>query len=114
MELPFPSVVSGIFAEPLSRDFSEEERTALYRKAASLFEKRGDLEAAGNLYNQAKDFESVAGITKMIGLDLFDKGRTEDLSGFLKVLPDEKIQQDPWLVLLLCMTRRWTGISPEC
>ncbi len=87
--------------------FSEEERAAMYRKAASLFEKRGDLEAAGNLYLQAKDFEAVAGIIKMIGLDLFNKGRTEDLSGFLKVLPDEKIQQDPWLLLLLSLTRRW-------
>jgi LuxR family maltose regulon positive regulatory protein len=91
--------------------FSEEERTALYRKAAALFEKRGDLEAAGNLYVQAQDFESVVGIIKMIGLDLFDKGRTEDLSGFLKVLPDEMIQQDPWLLLLFSMTRRWMEFS---
>ena len=87
--------------------FSEEERTALYRKAATLFEKRGDLEAAGNLYVQAQDFELVAGIIKMIGPDLFNKGRTEDLSGFLKVLPDEMIQQDPWLLLLFSKTRRW-------
>ena len=88
--------------------FSVEERAALYQKAAGLYEERGDLESAGNLYLQAKDFDAVAGIVKKIGVELYDQGRTEDLSRFLKALPEEMIQQDPWLLLLFSMTRRWT------
>ena len=34
--------------------FSEEERTALYQKAASLFEKRGELEAAVDLVSSGQ------------------------------------------------------------
>lgn len=88
--------------------FSVEERSALYRKAAGLLEERGDLESAGTLYLQESDFDSAAGIIKKIGLDLYDQGRTEDLSGFLKSLPEEMVKQEPWLLLLFSMTRRWT------
>jgi LuxR family maltose regulon positive regulatory protein len=87
--------------------FSEEESIALYRKAASLFEERGDLEAAGNLYLLAKDVASAAGVIRHLGLEMLDKGRREDLSKLLGALPDELIQQDPWLLLLFSLTRRW-------
>jgi ATP/maltotriose-dependent transcriptional regulator MalT/DNA-binding SARP family transcriptional activator len=87
--------------------FSEEERTALYRRAASLLEKRGELEAAGTLYLQTSDFTALSRIIRRIGMDLFDQGRTEDLAKLLGALPEALLQEDPWLLLLLSLLCRW-------
>jgi ATP/maltotriose-dependent transcriptional regulator MalT len=90
--------------------FNEEERNSLYRKAARLHEDRGELETAVRLSLEAGDSAAAADVIRRIGLGLCDHGRTKDLSGFLEALPPEMIQSDPWLLLLFCLTRRWTEL----
>lgn len=88
-------------------DLPPHEQQALYRRAGSLSEARGDLEAAVRYYLRAEAFSQAAATLKRIGLDLLRAGRTADLSRWLAALPEEMVQAQAWLLFYRFMTNRF-------
>jgi len=91
--------------------FSSKETYTLLRKAGSLYEQKGDLEQALGFYLKAEAFDLAAAIIERIGIDIFNAGRQGDLSRWLQALPDTMVQGKPWLLLYVCMIRRYTAVG---
>ena len=88
--------------------FSSKEKRTLLKKAGHLSEQRGDLEQAVGFYMKAEAFNPAAAVIERIGIDLLNAGRQGDLSRWLQALPDTIVQGNPWLLLYMCMTKRFT------
>lgn len=87
------------------------ERQALYRQPGVVYASRGDYSSAVGCALKTGDFDRAAGYVKKTGIDLFLDGRTHDLKRWLGALPQQMIQDDPLLLLLLTLTRRVVGGS---
>jgi len=94
----------------LASQIDNESRRALFLKAGTLFEQKGDLEESVKFFLEAKAYPQVSSIIKQIGMDLVKSGRTGDLAQWLQTLPEDLVQEDPWLLFFLSMTRRFTDI----
>ena len=90
-------------------DLDPEERTALYLKAGELLGKRRRREDAVEFFLLAEDFRKAADAIKAIGIDLCIRGRFQELEDWLAKLPEDFIDEDPWLFLILTLTRRYRG-----
>ena len=90
---------------------SEAEIRKIHIQAGAYYEKKGENEAALQHYLQARSFPKAAALVKRIGLNLFRKARTADLSRWLEELPGPLIRKDPWLVLLRCLARRFFTVE---
>ena len=89
----------------------KEEKQTLFRKAGCLYEQRGKLEQAVGLYLKAKAFERAAAVIERIGMTVLNVGRKGDLSQWLRAFPEEFILGNPWLLLYLSLTRRYTAVE---
>ncbi len=85
----------------------DEERKSLLLKAATLYEQRGDLENSIRYFLEAKAYPRAASVIERLGMDLLQKGRISDLSKWLSALPEDSIQDNPWLLFYLAMTKRF-------
>lgn len=101
---------------PLFRDFlkakfiseiGEEERRALFFKAGFLYEQREELEKSVNYYLEAKAYDRAASVIERIGMDFLNMGRTGDLDQCLRIIPENLVQENPWLLFYLSMTTRF-------
>jgi LuxR family transcriptional regulator, maltose regulon positive regulatory protein len=92
-------------------EVSPEVRQALFLKTASLCEERGDHEKAIKYYLDAKAYYRAIRVMEQIGMNLWRMGRTGDISEWLRVLPSELLQDNPWLLLFLSLTRRFTEVK---
>ena len=86
-----------------------EEQRSLLLKAGSLYEQRGELENSVKYFLEAKAYPQAAAVVERLGINLLQKGRREDLSRWLLALPEEIVQDNPWLLLYLAMLRRFMG-----
>jgi ATP/maltotriose-dependent transcriptional regulator MalT/DNA-binding SARP family transcriptional activator len=86
-----------------------EEQKSLLLKAGSLYEQRGVLENSVKHFLEANAYPQAASVIERMGLDLLQKGRVGDLSKWLLSLPNGTIQDNPWLLFYLAMTRRFMG-----
>lgn len=99
---------------------SREEKRGLHLKAARIFERNEDYETALDHYLKARDYGEASKALERIGMNLFAQGRLGDLAQRLRMIPDEFIQKSPWLLLYLCMTKRFTATGenaknlPKC
>lgn len=84
-------------------------RRSLFLKVGALYEQRERLEEAIKYFLRAKAYERAIHAIEKAGLDLVSVGRTADLSQWLKALPEEMVQENPWLLYCLSMTRRFTA-----
>lgn len=105
---------------PLFRDFlreryetktEEKERQRLYLTAGSVHEQRAELEESVKCYLEAKAFDNAASVIERIGMHLLNMGRKEDLAQWLQSFPEKMIRDNPWLLLFLSMTRRFTKVK---
>ena len=87
----------------------KKEKSSLFFKAGSLFEQKGDLEESVKFFLEAKAYPEALSIIRRIGMDLLKSGRTGDLAQWLQNLPENLVQEDPWLLFYLSMTRRYTS-----
>ncbi|MCP4023364.1 MAG: protein MalT, partial [Desulfobacteraceae bacterium] len=87
----------------------EETFKRLHGKAGQFFWDKKDPERALHHFSRAKAFSDMVQIIKIKGTDYIIKGKISGLSQWLNCLPQDMIQQDPLLVLLLTMTRRIKG-----
>ncbi len=86
-----------------------KEHRALLLKAGTLYEQTGELEKSVRYFLEARAYPQAAAVVERLGIDLLQKGRREDLSHWLLVLPEEIVRQNPWLLLYLAMIRGFTG-----
>ncbi len=102
----------------LFRDFLQDkfnasleaaEKRELFFKAGVLAEAAGDRERAVGYYLDARAYPEAAGVLWRIGPELLREARIGDLKKWLKRLPDELVEENPWLLYFLCMTRRFTA-----
>jgi ATP/maltotriose-dependent transcriptional regulator MalT/DNA-binding SARP family transcriptional activator len=90
-------------------DTNAEERYSLNLKIGNLFKQRGELENSTKYFLEAKAYHQAASVIERFGMDLLQKGRGEDLSRWLLALPEDSIQDNPWLLFYLAMTKRFLG-----
>ena len=95
----------------LASRLDEKARSALFCKAASLLEQKGDPEESVKCFLKAQAYLEAASVIERIGRDLLQMGRFGDLSQWLQALPEDLVQDNPWLLFYLSMTRRFTGFQ---
>jgi LuxR family maltose regulon positive regulatory protein len=101
----------GFLRAKFRSEIVEEERRALYFKAGFLYEQRAELEEAVNFYLEAKAYDRAASIIERIGIAFLKMGRTGDLDNWLRALPAELVQENPWLLFYLAMVTRFTRVQ---
>jgi len=90
-------------------EIDEREQQTLFLKAASIYEQKGMPEDSVNFYFKAKAYDRAASVIEQIGMNLVQMGRTADLSQWLQTFPEDLVQENPWLLFYLSMTRRYTA-----
>ena len=88
-------------------EIGEEERRALFFKAGFLYEQREELEKSVNYYLESKAYDRAASVIERIGMGFLNMGRTGDLDQWLRIIPENLVQENPWLLFYLSMTRRF-------
>ncbi|NOX33210.1 MAG: protein MalT [Deltaproteobacteria bacterium] len=103
----------NLFKEFLLQDLlkTKGEKTfkALNRKAGQFYWERKDHEQAMNYFCRADAFSDIVRIIKIKGTDYIITGKISGLEKWISHLPDIIIQNDPWLLFFLTMTRRIKG-----
>jgi LuxR family maltose regulon positive regulatory protein len=84
-------------------------KSSLFLKAGSLFKQKGDFEESVKFFLKAKAYPEASSIIRLIGMDFLKSGRTGHLEQLLQKLPENLVQEDPWLLLYLIMARRYTS-----
>jgi DNA-binding SARP family transcriptional activator len=87
-----------------NRFFSPDALQAIRRSAAAILEKQGRPEEAISLYCLAGDFAAMQTIIISWAQALVDQGRYAVLSAWIESLPEDYIEDYPWLLF-------WKGIS---
>ena len=107
----------------LFRDFLQErfrsvvapdEQRDLHMRAAALFEKRGEPEEAIRFFLATGVYSPAILLMERIGMALLRVGRSANVSQWLKTLPEETIQANPWLLMYSYLVNRFTegkGVS---
>ena len=90
----------------LESTVGEEERRSLFLKAGHLYEQREELENAVKYFLEAKAYPQAVSVIERLGMDLLKMGRKADLLEWLHALPKNVVEQNPWLLLYLTVTRR--------
>jgi len=105
---------------PLFRDFMktrfmneipQDAQQALFVKAGSLHEEKGAHENSIKYYLDAKAYDRAIRVIEKVGMNVWKMGRTGDLSQWLRVLPVELVQNNPWLLFFLSLTNRFTEVK---
>ena len=89
----------------------ENEKRALYSRAASLLEQRGELREAVDFCLLAGNLSSATAHIEKIGLSLLRTGRVGEIANWLTIIPQDLLEKSPWLLLYLSMTRRFTNAA---
>lgn len=95
----------------LNTDLSEDSKRQLLLKAGSACKAVGEAEEAIKFYLKARAYEEAALLIQDLGMQLINMGRTSVLSQWLNEFPKPLIKKNPWLLLYLSMTRRFTQAS---
>lgn len=103
---------------PLFREFLQgkfqslmalEHQANSYYQAASLSERREDLEAAVKYYLGARAYPEAAAAMERAGLELIRLGKTQELARWLSALPEAVIRDNPWLLFYRYAAVRFSG-----
>jgi LuxR family maltose regulon positive regulatory protein len=81
----------------------------LYERIAEQYLGRRQAEVAVGFYLKAGNCTAAARSIKKAATDLVIRGRFSDLEEALAGMPGERVRDDPWLFLLLTLTRRING-----
>ena len=103
----------NLFRDFLLQDLLKTRGSKAYKtlnqKAGKFFWERKDHEQAMNYFIEADAFSDIVRIIKIKGTDYIVKGKMSGLEKWISCLPDQMIQNDPWLIFFLTMTRRIKG-----
>jgi LuxR family maltose regulon positive regulatory protein len=102
-----------LFKEFLQSKFqsliAKEHQMDSYYQAASLAERREELETAVRYYLGARAYAEAAGAIERVGLVMVRLGKTAELAQWLAALPKDLVSQNPWLLFYHFMTGRFAG-----
>ena len=87
----------------------DEEQKSLLLKAGTLYDQRGELENSVKYFLEANAYPQAASVIARLGVDLLQKGRTDDLSKWLHALPNGTMQDSPWLFFYVAIAKRFQG-----
>ena len=88
-------------------EIGEKERRSLFIKAGSLYEEKGELEESVKYYLEAKAYDRAMSVIEQIGMNFVQMGRAGDLAQWLQAIPEDLVQENPWLLFYLSMTTRF-------
>lgn len=89
----------------LESSISADELLALKKKAASILSDSGRYEDAFELFRQCSDWEGMIRLVAEQAKDLIAEGRERVLEGWIKGIPDELRNKNPWLLYWLGICR---------
>jgi LuxR family transcriptional regulator, maltose regulon positive regulatory protein len=102
-----------LFKEFLQNKFqslvAQEQQTDSYFQAATLSERRADLETAVRYYLRARAYDRAISAMERVGLEMAGLGKTAELTEWLAALPKDLVQKNAWLLLYHFITGRFTG-----
>lgn len=78
--------------------FSSAEILRLQKSAAAHLEESGQMEDAADLYVKTGNWEKLSQLILNEAQPLISQGRYQVLEGWLKRIPEDIIQNDPWLL----------------
>ena len=81
----------------MGKAFEPQAVTALRIKAAHLLVGAGELEAAAELFRQAGAWDTLAELICEHAADFLAQGRNRTLEKLIRTLPDEMMEEHPWL-----------------
>jgi LuxR family maltose regulon positive regulatory protein len=81
-----------------SAAYSADEIRALRKQAAQLLEQAGQIAGAAELYREAADWESLAGLVIKQAQRLIAEGRYQTLEAWIASVPEEMLNRSPWLL----------------
>jgi DNA-binding SARP family transcriptional activator len=88
---------------------SDRQRDAFLLKIADHYWRKGHISTAIDYFVRARNFDRAAAGIKKIGIDWMIRGRCSDLAAVITALPAPMVSKDPWLRLLLTLSRRIRG-----
>ena len=106
-------LLHNLLSRMLQREQAPGEIRALNRRAASLWEERGDPEQALSHYIAAGDYETAAGILERLAPELLKARRISFLGQMIGQLPEETMEGHPWLVFDLAKIADMLGQYDE-
>ncbi len=83
--------------------YPQSQLLVIMQRAAALLDKSGQIEAAVELYRLSKDWENLVPFILSKAMVLISQGRLRLLEQWLKSLPPDLMEQEPWLLY-------WMGI----
>lgn len=95
--------------QELMRIMDPDELKTLYHRAGEVSWEKKNPEAAMNYFIKAGAFSDIIRILKIKGADYMIKGKISGLEKWISCLPDHLVQDDPWLIFFMTMTRRIRG-----
>jgi ATP/maltotriose-dependent transcriptional regulator MalT/DNA-binding SARP family transcriptional activator len=102
-----------LFKEFLQAKFqsllAQEHQIESYYQAASVSERREDLETAVRFYLKSRSYPKAASALEKVGLELARLGKTAELGQWLAVLPKDLVQENSWLLFYHFITGRFSG-----
>ncbi len=103
----------NLFREFLLQDLLKTSGSSAYKslnqKIGQFFWEKKDHEQAMNYFLEAKAFPDIVRIIKIKGTDYIISGKLSGLEKWISRLPEDTIQNDPWLIFLSTMTQRIKG-----
>ncbi len=88
-------------------ELTAEERSSLNLKAGVYYEQRGELEDATKYFLEAKAYPQAISVIERLGGDLLKKVRKGDLASWIYTLPEGMVQDNPWLIFYLTMSKEY-------
>lgn len=90
---------------------SQEQLVAIQSRSAQILERDGQLEAVVAIYSNIGQFEEITRIVLTQGPALLMQGRVTTLEKWLRVLPQQFLEEVPWLSYWQCVCQ--FHVNPE-
>ena len=84
--------------------FDQKEIRMLQQRAAKLLEASGQVEDAVDLFFKAKDYKNIIILVLKQAKEFIAKGRNKTLEQWIKKIPEDILNKEPWLLY-------WLGMS---
>ncbi len=85
--------------------YSREEMLRIYRRAGDLLAKDGEIEAAVELYSRAAEWKGLTRLVLANALSMMSQGRNRSLEAWLRIVPEDMLNAEPWLLYWLGVCR---------
>ncbi len=83
--------------------YSREEMLHIYRRAGDLLASAGEIDDAVELYSHAAEWKAITRLVLANAQSMMSQGRTRSLEAWLRNIPEDILDQEPWLLY-------WMGV----